>query len=240
MTNTAIQSETAPASMNLFARFIGIITAPRATYEAVVARPTWLGMFLLTSVIIAFGAALPMTTEAGKQAAVDQQVSSMEAFGVQVTDEQYAEFQKGTAILPYMTAASVVVGGLVMSLIMAGILFAIFNAALGGDARYKQILSVLIHASVISALGQLFTGPINYFRGAVGSATNLTALLPMLDDKSFAGKLAGTVDIFIIWWLIVLAIGLAVLYRRRTQPIATTLFAIYAGIAVAIAFFTSN
>jgi hypothetical protein len=239
MTNTAIQSETAPASMNLFARFIGILTAPRATYEAVVARPTWLGMFLLTSVIIAFGAALPMTTEAGKQAAVDQQVSGMEAFGVQVTDEQYAQFQKGTAILPYTTAASVVLGGLVAALIMAGILFAIFNAALGGDAKYKQILSVLIHGSVISAVGQLFTGPINYFRGAVGSATNLTALLPMLDDKSFAGKLAGAVDIFIIWWLIVLAIGLAVLYRRKTQPIATTLFAIYACIAVAFAFFTS-
>ena len=240
MTNTAIQSETAPAPMNLFARFIGILTSPRATYEAVVARPTWLGMFLLTSVIMAFGAALPMTTEAGKQAAVDQQVSSMEAFGMQVNDEQYAQFQKGTAILPYTTAASVVVGGLAVALIMAGILFAIFNAALGGDAKYKQILSVLVHASVISALGQLFTGPINYFRGAVGSATNLTALLPMLDDKSFAGKLAGTVDIFIIWWLIVLAIGLAVLYRRKTQPIATTLFAIYACIAVAIAFFTSN
>ena len=226
--------------MNLIARFIGIITAPRATYEAVVARPAWLGMFLLTSVIIAFGAALPMTTEAGRQAAVDQQVSGLEAFGMQVTDEQYAQFQKGTAILTYTTAAWVMVGGLVMALVMAGILFAIFNAALGGDAKYKQILSVLIHASVISAVGQLFTGPINYFRGAVGSATNLTALLPMLDDKSFAGKLAGTVDIFIIWWLIVLAIGLGVLYRRKTQPIATTLFAIYACIAVAIAFFTSN
>ncbi|MEX2662706.1 MAG: YIP1 family protein, partial [Vicinamibacterales bacterium] len=172
---------------NLFARFIGILTAPRATYERVVARPTWLGMFLLTSVIIAFGAALPMTTEAGKQAAVDQQVSTMEAFGMQVTDEQYAQFQKGTAILPYSTAASMVFGSLFMVLVMAGILFAIFNAALGGDAKYKQILSVLVHASVISAVGQLFTGPLNYFRGAVGSATNLTALLPMLDDQSFAG-----------------------------------------------------
>ena len=32
-------------------------------------------------------------------------------------------------------------------------------------------------AGVISALGQLFTGPINYFRGAVTSATSLGALL---------------------------------------------------------------
>ncbi len=197
-------------------------------------------MYLLTSVIIAFGAALPMTTEAGKQAAVDQQVASLESFGMQVTDEQYAQFQKGTAILPYMTAGSVVIGGLIMALIIAGILFAIFNAALGGDATYKQILSVLVHASVITALGQLFTGPLNYFRGAVTSATSLGALLPMLDDESFVGKLAGTIDIFIIWWVLVLAIGLGVLYRRKTQPIATTLFGVYAVIALGIAFFTSR
>jgi hypothetical protein len=38
-----------------------------------------------------------------------------------------------------------------------------------------------------------------------------------------------------IWYVIVLAIGLAVLYRRRTQPIAITLFGIYAGIVVVIA-----
>jgi hypothetical protein len=42
-------------------------------------------------------------------------------------------------------------------------------------------------------------------------------------------------DIFIIWWLIVLAIGLAVLYRRKTQPIFITLFGVYAVIIVTIA-----
>ena len=76
--------------------------------------------------------------------------------------------------------------------------------------------------------------------GAVTSATSLGALLPMFDEQSFMGKLAGMIDIFIIWWLIVLAIGLAVLYRRKTQPIAFTLFGIYAIIIVAVAAFTSR
>ncbi len=58
----------------------------------------------------------------------------------------------------------------------------------------------------------------------------------MLDDSSFLAKLLGAIDIFIIWQLVVLAIGLAVLYRRRTQPIATSLFVLYAVIAVIIAF----
>lgn len=226
--------------MNLLSRFVGILTAPKATYESVVARPKWFGMWVLTTVIIAVGAALPMTTEAGKVAAVDQQVSQLEAFGMQVGDEQYAQMMKGTAILPYTAAAGVIAGSLVMALLMAAILWAIFNAALGGDATYKQILTVLVHAGVISAAGQLFTGPLNYFRGSVSSATNLSVLLPMLEETSFIGRLAGAIDLFIIWWVIVLAIGLAVLYRRRTQPIAFTLFGIYAVIALGIAAFMSR
>jgi hypothetical protein len=60
-------------------------------------------------------------------------------------------------------------------------------------------------------------------------------LLPMVDEKSFVGRLFGMADLFIIWWLIVLAIGLAVLYRRRTQPIAITLLGVYAVIALVFA-----
>jgi hypothetical protein len=226
--------------MNLIARFIGIITAPRATFASVVARPKWLGMWALTTAIIAFGAALPMTTDAGKQAALDQQVSSMESFGMQVSDEMYEQMRQRNQSAPYTTAGFIVVGSIFMSLLFAGILWAIFNAAMGGEATYKQILAICIHAGVISALGQLFTGPINYFRGAVTSATSLGALLPMLDDQSFAGRLAGMLDIFIVWWLLILAMGLAVLYRRRTQPIAITFYGIYAVIIVAIAAFMSK
>jgi len=93
---------------------------------------------------------------------------------------------------------------------------------------------------VITALGQLFVGPLNYFRGSVSSPTSLGALLPMLDEKSFFGRLIGMVDIFAVWWVFVLAIGLGVLYRRRTQPTAITLLAIYGVIVVCIAAFMSR
>jgi hypothetical protein len=226
--------------MNVFARFIGIITAPKDTYERVVANPKWLGMYLLTASVIAFGAALPMTTAAGKQAAVDQQVATVEGFGMEVSDEQYAAMHKGTAILPYTTAVSVIVGMVLGYLLVSGILFAIFNAGMGGEARFKQVFTVMVHSSVIGALGAAFAGPLNYYRGSVASPATLGALLPMLDEKSFMGKLAGMVDLFTIWGMVVLAIGLAVLYRRKTQPIAITFLAIYAVIAVGIAYFTSK
>jgi len=226
--------------MNVFGRFIGILTAPRATYESVVASPKWLGMFLLTATLLAFGSALPMTTEAGKQAAVDQQVATMESFGAEVGDEQYAALQKNAAIMPYTTAVSVVIGMLLGYLVMAGILFAIFNAAMGGEASYKQVLTVLVHSSVIGAVGAVFGGILNYYRGAVTSPATLGALLFMLDEKSFVGKLAGMIELFSIWGTVVLAMGLAVLYRRKTQPIAMTFLAIYAVVIVCIAYFTTR
>jgi hypothetical protein len=220
--------------MGLLSRFIGIITAPKATFQVVAAQPRWLGMLLLTTIILAAATTLPMTTEAGKTAALDTQVRQMENFGMQVNDEMYAQMRQRMAYSLYTTPISILVIAPIMSVIMAGVLFGIFTM-MGGQASFKQLFAVYVHSGAIGSLGQLFTGPLNYFRGSVSSATNLAVALPMLDEHSFIGRLAGMIDVFIIWWLVVLAIGLAVLYRRRTQPIAFTLFGLYAVIILAAA-----
>ena len=221
--------------MNLVARFIGIITSPKATFASVVANPKWLGMLALTTVLIAAFSALPLTTPAGRQAGLDQQVESMKSLGFEVNDQMYNEMEKNSQNAPYVTGISVLFISPIVTIVIAGILFAIFNAAMGGEASFKQVFTVLVHASAVSALSTVFSGIINYFRGGVSSAANLGALLPMLPQGSFVANLLGTVDVFLIWYIIVLAMGLAVLYRRRTQPIAISLMAVYAVIAVIIA-----
>jgi hypothetical protein len=157
-----------------------------------------------------------------------------------MTDQMYEQLEKNSGRMPYTTGISVLVVSPIIALIIAGILFAIFNAALGGEASFKQVFAVLVHAGAVSALSTIFSGTMNYFRGTIGSAANLGVLLPMLPENSFAGRLLGMVDLFLIWWIIVLAMGLAVLYRRRTQPIAISLLTVYAVIAIAIALFKSR
>jgi hypothetical protein len=226
--------------MGLVSRFIGVITAPRATFASVSAHPKWFGMLALTTVIIAIFTALPLTTEAGRQAAIDQQVQQMQSFGMTVNDQMYEQMEKGAGRMPYVTAIMVIVVTPIIGVIVAGLLFAVFNAALGGEASFKQVFSVYAHAGAISAISTIFSGIINYFRGSMGSVANLGALMPMLPENSFAGRLLGMVDVFLIWYIVVLAIGLAVLYRRRTQPIAISLLTVYAVIAVAIALVKSR
>src|SRR5512141_1422701 len=127
MANTTVETGAVPAPKSLLARFVGIITSPKATFEAVVAHPRWLGMLVLTTLIMAVCTTLPMTTEAGREAALEQQVKQMESMGFTVNDEMYGRMQKQMGIAPYTTAGGVLVVSPIMSVIFSAILFAIFN-----------------------------------------------------------------------------------------------------------------
>ena len=56
----------------------------------------------------------------------------------------------------------------------------------------------------------------------------------------FAYNLLSAIDLFHVWWVMILAIGLAVLWKRRPAPIAATLYGIHAGIALIIAVLRTN
>src|SRR4051812_6661042 len=129
MTTPAAAGGSTPAPKSLVARVIGVIVAPRETFQSIVPVPKWFGMLALTIVLSAFFTALPMTTDAGKQAAIENQVQQLQSFGMQVTDQMYDQFQKGAGRLPYTTAGGVLFVGPIFALIIAGIFFAIFNAA---------------------------------------------------------------------------------------------------------------
>jgi hypothetical protein len=220
--------------MGLLARCIGVLTAPKATFQSVVANPKWLGVLAVVTIVVAAGVSLPLTTEGGQQSQLDNQVRAIESFGGEVNDQMYAAMRQSMRFAAVQTFLTILVAGPLMSIVISGILFAVF-AVVGGQATFKQLFAVYVHSTVVTAAAQLFLGPLNYFRGSMSSATNLAVLLPMISDQSLLGRILGMIDLFWIWWLIVLSIGLAVLYRRRTQGIAFTLFGIYAVGVVLIA-----
>ena len=221
--------------MSLGARFIGAITSPRATFESVVAHPKWFGMLALTAIVMGVLVGGFLLTKVGQEAWLDAATTS--PFSGPVSDQQYQGMERMAPYVGYITIVYMIVVFPLFVAIVAGILYAIFNAIMGGTATYKQILAVSVHALPIGVLGQLFTMPLNYARHTMSSSTNLGVLTQaILPDGSFFARFLGLFDIFIMWQLFVLAIGLAVLYRRRTQPIATSFFVLYVVIAAIIAF----
>ena len=233
MANAAVQTGAAPAPKSLVARFIGIITSPRATYEAVVAHPKWFGMLALVAVGMGLLFGGFMFTKTGQDAWLDAALNS--PFSRNVNEQQVQAMQRMAPFVGYFAVVQFLIVLPIVAVVISGILYAVFNAAMGGTATFKQVLAVVAHGGPIGILSALFTVPLNYSRGTMSSATNLGVFLPMLSEQSFAAHFLGMIDIFLVWQLVVISIGLAVLYRRRTQPIATALLVVYAIIALIIA-----
>jgi hypothetical protein len=234
-TKTAESAAVTPEAKSLPARFAGVLFAPRATYAAVAAHPRWLGIFLTVFLITASAATALMSTDIGRNALLDQQISQSEAYGRHMNQAQIDQLEKISAYYVYGAPVIQLVSLSLGGLLIAGIAFAVFNAALGCDATFKQVFAVVAHSGVVLAVLSLFTAPLAYARESLSSATNLAVFLPFLDESSFAARLLGSIDLIYIWWMLSLAIGLGVLYRKRTGPIATTMLAVYAAIGVIIA-----
>jgi hypothetical protein len=216
------------------------LTSPRATYAGVAAHPRWLGALVVVLAISIGSVFTFLSTEVGRNALLDQQVRQSEAFsGRQLTDAQYERVQTMLPYARYFAAGAQLITLPLAALIIAGISFAVFSALLGGDGTFKQTFAVVVHSGIVLSVSQLFITPLNYARESMSGATNLAVFAPFLDDASFAARLLGSIDLFILWWAISLAIGLGVLYKKRTGPIATCLIVVYVAIGVIIAAYKS-
>ena len=241
MTDTvAAQSPAIPAPQSLPARALGVLMSPRAAYAGVAARPRWFGALALVVVVSMACVFTFLSTDVGKDALLDQQSRQVEAFsGHPMTDAQYDRMQQMLPYSKYFAAGAQLVTLPLSALIVAGLCFAVFTALLGGDGTFKQTFSVVVHSGMVLGLAQLFMTPLNYVRQTMSSATSLVVFAPFLDDASFAARVLGSIDLFVLWWAISLAIGLGVLYRKRTGPIAITLIVVYVTIGIVIAAFKS-
>ena len=219
----------------LAARLIGVVFSPRDAYTAVAARPRWFGAMAVAGLIMIAVNVIFLSTEVGKNAALDQQLGFMRSFGQNVTPEMIARLESQMAYAPYTTAGSLLVGLPLMCSIVAGLLLAVFTAVLGGGATFRQVYAVVAHSMIIGAIQQSFSFPIMYAREEMTSPTKLAVFFPMLDEMGFANYFFSAVDLFYIWSLVNISIGVAVLYKRRTGPVAAVLLGIYAVIAVIIA-----
>lgn len=234
-TTTATSGIAVRAPTGLVERLFGVVFSPGDTYAEVVSRPRAFGALAVVAATIGITSFAFLSTDVGQQALLDQQVRFMESLRITLPDEAYAEMEARGNMQRYFSLAGVFAWVPLWLAAVAGLVLLIFNVALGGDATFRQAFAVVAHAEILIALQQLFVTPLNYARETMSSATNLAIFLPMLDETSFVARLLGWIDLFRIWWIVSLAIGLGVLYKRKAGPTGWTLIALYVVIASVVA-----
>jgi len=203
--------------------------------SAIAGQPRWVGVLVLVACMSALCAAGFGLTAVGRQAMLDQQVQTLESFGRSVTDRQYATLKAVDRYAAPIGLAEGLVGTPLAVLLTSALLFWVFNGLLDGRARFAQVFAVVAHAGVILALQQVLLLPLDYVRQTVSSPVNLSALFPVFDQGTFPARLLGSLDLFRLWWIVLVAIGLGVVYRRRIGRIFLGLTGVYLLIGVILA-----
>ena len=93
-------------------------------------------------------------------------------------------------------------------------LFAMFfgNFVMGGKARFKQILSVMIYGQFLFEIGTLIASFFIYSKGQMMAPFSLAFLASGQGFQSLAFIALSKIDLFNIWDIIVVGIGLAAIY----------------------------
>lgn len=213
---------------SLIDRIVGVFTSPRATMENIVAFPTWLPPLILIAVVSAV-AAFSL-----KDVIIDTQLEKMQS-DPNMTAEQ---LEKITPVLeksvPITTVAMGLLGTPLFYAIAAGVLLFVGNFILGGSASFKTLFSVISWSGLINVIGAAVNTPVMISRGVMEGAASLAVLMPPDESKSLLYFFLTQIDLFMIWWLLVVGFGFAAAYKFTTKKSMTTVFVLW-GIILVIA-----
>lgn len=203
-------------------RLLQVFFSPGELFTALREKPVWGGVLVLAGILVVLSVTL-LPTELW----VDFSRNQMIERGREIP----AGFESSGAIIRIF---SIVGGGFaffVMSFIMAGIVTFFFSFLLGDEGRYVQYLSVVAHASIISALGALLLVPLKLSQGDPSVILSVRTFAYFLDD-AYPVRVLRMLDLFALWAYGVMAVGVTKIDPKRGFGSALTFFM---GFAVALA-----
>jgi Yip1 domain len=215
-------------------RIAGVLRHPRSTMAALIAAPSWLSAWALVLLAWLMPAGWLLSTNVGRQALVDERVRQVEAFGGRIDDAEYARLRQSPPLAAYFTSGGRLLLAPPVTLAVAAglaLLARLDRASLSGLAA----LAVSVHASVALAVQQLVATPLQYLRESLTSPTTLAGLLPGVEDGTVAARLLGAIDLFGLWWIWLLAIGVAAATGRPALRYMGRLLLVYLGVAAGVA-----
>jgi hypothetical protein len=182
------------------------------------------------TLVTAGAGALVSATETGQLALVDQWERTALAFGQDVDDRRYADLQAWSRLGPAVAAGNALLAGPGLAFVVSLLVFVWLRRS--KPVAYSQVLAVVVHAGVILAVGRLVAAPLVYARETTASATTVGAWFSSFDEASPIARFLGAIDLFTVWWAVVLGIGLAVLSGRRARTCAAWVVSLYVGVAL--------
>lgn len=226
------------AHPGLISRLSNLFFSPTSTFKAIQTKPDWIVPALIFAVIMALFGYIQVTNPGLIKAQREMVEQMMEKMNV--PPEQVAQQMEAGQARSRITTPLGAFAGPVIMLIFIGSAIWLFvsNVIFGAKARYGQMLGVTSYTALITALGTLVKLPIMTAKGDLMVHFSIATFLPASMSKTFVYTfLMFATDIFNIWTIAVLAIGVAVVSNLKTSkvwPVVVLINLVYYAITAAV------
>lgn len=211
MASTTLPSAETPETVNSIGRIFGALFSPKATFESIARRPTWLLPVLLLCVaelciVGIYG------HRVGWRSLIEKQMASNSQFQELPPAQKESRIEMGVKIAPYFAYAEVVIGPFLAVLLSAGIFWLIFNMMVGAKFGFRNSLGVVAFGLTPAILGSLVGILILSLKDPATVdlqhlvASNVGAFLSS-DAPKWLVALLSSIDLFLFWEMILLATG---------------------------------
>ena len=243
----APEAQSQPA-ISPFGRIIGVFFSPKATFEDIVRKPSWvLPIVLLT--LFSIGVSFAINQRINWREFMAQQIEKSPQAANMSAEQKEQRIEGGAKFSPMVTWAIGVCGPIVFALVVALVMWGAYNLLGGANTNFGTSFAITSHAALTGLVSSLLFILVLYLKapGTVDMenpvATNLAAVL--LDDSAkWLVALLKSIDIFTFWTLILLAIGFATTNPKKLKgskafTIAFSVWAVYVVLRVGSAWIFS-
>lgn len=227
--------ETAQEELSHSDKIVGVLTNPAQTYEQMSKFPPrvidWLLPVSVMIVIVIISSIIRMSNpeisyqmKQKRFAELEKTMNEMVEKGQlsrEMADEQLEKNREmmdqlsgGFGIM--LTSVSTVFGVFIIFFIMAGIYFLFSRFALKGEGSYQSALSAYGLSFYVSTLAVVIVTILTLSFGRLFTDTSVASFMGM-EKSTFAGLLLSKLDIFSIWVLSVVSIGLAKMFHSKSM-----------------------
>ena len=247
MSTTPVIAPEAPGPINHFARLIGVFFSPKATFEDIAKRPSWILPVVLMTVLGA-GVAFVMNQKVDWRDVASKRIEESPRAANLTPEQKEQQLAMSAKISPPIAYVFGIAWPILQALIVGGVVLLAYNLIGGAGARFSTSLGITAHAYFPWILYSLLFILILYLKapGTVDLenpiATNLGSFLPESTPKAFM-SLAKSIDIFTVWTLLLISIGFTAVNPKKLKgkalSIVISVWAVYVAIKVGLAWIFS-
>ncbi|MDA2637623.1 Yip1 family protein [Bacillus cereus] len=174
----------------------GMITSPGLQFERMKASEKVWGMFFLVTLLqgLIGGLTTYVVNTSPEMIKMQKELGELAGKG-SITSEVIYGIGSGF------------VGAMIGVLFVAAI-YKVFMMIFGNDTSYKKLLTIVVYTNIILIIGGLINGIIALVLD--GGATQYTSLGPLFDQGSLAYGIGNTIELFYLWNLVLIWLGLQV------------------------------